>query len=199
MNTKPTHYAAALLLAVTLSGCSVGGGSTSALAPVVAEATPSAAPTPTEIPGDTNGDGKLSEREKEILAKNAPRDFTLTDGTVVSVDPQAPLPAEVVDELFAQLLPFADKLRTSPADGRSPGNIADMRDQVDALSDSLGKGLVVIFKTQSNDGSGNIALWACMASGIRISPVQALADGDVLNAEVQTWAETRGYEVIRVH
>jgi hypothetical protein len=73
-----------------------------------------------------------------------------------------------------------------------------LRDDVDALAESLGKGIVLTFQLQSNDGSGNITPWGCQASKIKISPVQALADGDKFNADVQTWATARGYEAIYI-
>jgi len=195
--TTRLSISAALLLAVALCGCSAGGGSTSALAPVVAEATPSAAPTPTEIPGDTNGDGKLSEREKEILAKNAPRDFTLTDGTVVIIDPQAPLPAEVVAALKERLIaPTEAYLRSSSEE--LPARMGAIRDELALMAAETGKGVIATFESKSNDGSGEVTTWGSVASDIQRSPVQSLRDRGQLVAEVEAWAASRNFAVLHI-
>lgn len=91
--TKMTA-AAALTAALLLTGCS-GTDVFSGASKAAAESA-TATPTPT-LRGDENGDGKLSEREKELIAK---RSYTLLDGTVVPTPKQGEaIPAEIVADI----------------------------------------------------------------------------------------------------
>src|SRR5690554_5308299 len=63
------------------------------------------AETAASIVGDANGDGKLSEFEKQLLAQNAPREFVMPDDSVVTIDPNEPLPPAVREALTALATP----------------------------------------------------------------------------------------------
>ncbi|WP_130176901.1 hypothetical protein [Cryobacterium sp. SO1] len=202
--TSRYTYAAAMLLALTLTGCSASASSTNVLAPSARSASAVPTPTPTAIPGDTDGDGTLSEFEKQVAAQNAPRDYALPDGTVVSIDPKVPLPAEVVAAIrgqFAEYGAYALALSShsdvSEQQARSDVSATFLAD-LDALAEALGKGIVLTYQAQSSvPGGGEETLWVCTASKGQY-PVQALADGDKFNADVQAWAASRGYEVIYI-
>jgi hypothetical protein len=82
-------------LMLALSGCSPVG---------------EAAPTPTvtvAVPGDANGDGKLSGFEKEQLAKST---YTLPDGTEIPIPKDEPLPKSVVAAIKARIDPLAQRI-----------------------------------------------------------------------------------------
>jgi len=199
MLSKLTPYAAVFLLAVTLTGCSAHGGeaTSSALAPVVASDEPATAPAPTATTGDTNGDGKLSEREKEILTKNAPRAFTLTDGTVVSIDPQGPLPAEVVATLKQRMAPLGADVAAATTE--TTWKVLDLiKTEADHVAASVGRGIVFTFQCESSYDFESVTVWAASSSGNQDGAVQANPDGDAFNAEVQAWAASRDYEVIHI-
>jgi hypothetical protein len=100
-----TAAASGLLALAVLTGCTTG--------PDTDPTPPATATASAPIEGDSNGDGKLSEFEKQVLARNAPRDITLHDGTVVVVaTPGQPLPQPVIDQIAADATPGAAQTQT---------------------------------------------------------------------------------------
>jgi hypothetical protein len=195
--TSRTSFCTALLLAVTLAGCSASTSSSNALIPAAGSQTRTGTPTPTAIHGDTNQDGKLSEFEKQKAAQNAVRDYTLTDGTVVGVDPNAPLPAEVVASIKERMLPIGGDMRAASTD-HTVVVLETIRENVEIIADELDRGIIFTFQLRSAEPTGEAVLWAGVFSGVQISPVQALKDGEKFNAEIADWAAMRDYEVIHI-
>jgi hypothetical protein len=101
---------AAIVLA--LVGCSsTSGASLIPESPKAGAAT--STPTPTVIPGDTDGDGKVSTWEAEQLAK-AQATYTLADGSAVPLPPaDQPLPPEVLADITDSLRPLADQMSST--------------------------------------------------------------------------------------
>lgn len=186
-----------MLLTLILTGCSATTTSPNALAPVVEAESPTSAPTPKAIPGDTNEDGKLSEFEKQVVADTALRSYTLLDGSTVDVAPAQPLPAAVVAAIQEQASPIAESFRFAEGDAVTPPMEA-MRENVDAQAESVGKGIVFVAQGISDDGSGPISVWVMVASKIDVSPVKPDTDFNVVLAGSQTWAASRNYEVITI-
>jgi hypothetical protein len=141
--------------------------------------------TATPIEGDENGDGKLSEFEKQLLAQNAPREFVMPDDSVVTIDPNEPLPPAVREALTA--------LATSP-EAVGAGE-ASIRDWADKQAEATGKSIVVVYS--KGDGVGRMA-WGTSASGRRTTGVVGGYDKSDIVSKVQSWADRMGYEMIVV-
>lgn len=187
--TTKTTAAAALIAALLLTGCSntdVFSGGTKA------EPTTAAEPTPTVIPGDENGDGKLSEREKELLAKKAPRDYTMNDGTVVSIDPTQPMPTEVVEELTAEILPTATGIKSAQDYDVDPA-LATILEFANRAETETGIGVIVLIHMPVSSGG---KMWGSMASGKKAGPLTAMRDKTAMIEQATRWVEPRGYAVL---
>ena len=184
---------AALLLAALLAGCTPASGDVAGLIPGAAPAPASATPTPTAIPGDRDGNGTLSAFETEQLAKNALRDYTMPDGSVVTIDPTQPLPTEVVAVIKSGASPLMSALKTTEKDGV----LLSLMNNADAVADATGKEVVFVYNTASATADwGYEMLWATLASHKDSTGIAAVASRDTVVADAQTWAGTRGYEVI---
>ncbi|MEC5149913.1 hypothetical protein [Cryobacterium sp. GrIS_2_6] len=176
-----------------LAGCSAGGGlsliSNGGPAPVTAT------PTPTAIPGDTNGDGKLSEFEKQILAQNAPKDYTMGDGTVVSIDPKQPLPAAVVAEVRAAISPSTTILAMPSAYASATTAV---HNAISAEGDATGKGIIVVTRATSypNPGGPGIDGWVTLASNKDSTGIMFTPDKNSIVTDAQAWAASRGFELL---
>ncbi|PWC08121.1 hypothetical protein [Mycetocola zhujimingii] len=107
--TKTAAAAVALIATLLLAGCSstdVFSGEPKA------EPAATATTTPAPLDGDENGDGKLSEREKELIAK---RSYTLLDGTVVPTPTPKQgeaIPEAIIENIKAQGASDAAALHT---------------------------------------------------------------------------------------
>ncbi|TFB59923.1 hypothetical protein [Cryobacterium sp. Sr3] len=186
---------AALTLAALLTGCSIAAGDVAGLIPGAAPAPASAAPTPTVIPGDRDGNGKISAFETEQLAKNALRDYTMPDGGVVTIDPTQPLPEPVVEAVKAQAAP------TVAAVGATLNQqyaLVDLQNEADSTQDATGKGVIFVYpcKSATDLQGGYENVWATAASRIRATGIAAVQSKDIVLSDAQFWASSRGYEVI---
>lgn len=93
---------------LALTGCAAAGTNLSLVPSAPAQAaSPSAPATPIAIEGDTDHNGSLSAFEKEQLTRNAPKDFTMPDGSVVKIDPTKPLPEPVKAVIAEEAVPIA--------------------------------------------------------------------------------------------
>jgi hypothetical protein len=190
---------ATLVTLGALTGCSAAGSTVTAgnmpfAAP--ATATASATPTPTAIPGDENNDGKLSEFEKQILAQNAVRDYTMPDGSIVKIDPTQPLPGPVVAVLQAKSAATAEAMRTAGTSHELVAASGAMADAVKADAAATGKQLVYIFQGNNQASSGNEIMWGSSPSGVGSTGLTASPDKDAFMASVEAWATPRNYEIV---
>lgn len=185
----------ALGLVLGLTACVPGGARGDEPTDPEQPSTSSPSELPATIEGDTNGDGVLSEFEKQVLAQNAPRDFTMTDGTTVQVDPEVPLPPAVKDVLTQQAQPIADQYKTNT--DFSPESVgalhARTRETVEAQSEAIGK--PVVFVLPSPNGAGGIQ-WFAVPSALKATGIIAESNRESMVDKVESWAEHRGYEVI---
>ena len=188
---------AALLLAALLTGCSPASGDLAGLVPTAgpAPASETATPTPTAIPGDRDGNGTLSEFEKQILAKSAVRDYTMPDGSVVPIDPTQPLPAGVVAVVKSDSAPTAAALGAARGHEKSD-QLGNLMSKADSIQDTTGKGVIFVYPSVSTTPAGDENVWATTASHTRSTGIAAVASRDTVVADAQTWSGTRGYEVI---
>jgi hypothetical protein len=177
------------LAATTLVGCSSAG------LPMLIAAPGTSAPSSTPVPplgGDSDGNGSLSEWEKSMLVKHSARDYTLADGTTVTIDPTQPLPAPVVAAVTAKAAPSASAANTSNADAGIAGCKALLA-TLDAEAASTGRGVMVVFAAQSSiDG----VAWTTAASGTSQAPFVGSIDKAAIVAQATAWASARGYELI---
>ena len=188
---------AALLLAALLTGCSPASGDLAGLVPTAgpAPASETATPTPTAIPGDRDGNGTLSEFEKQILAKSAVRDYTMPDGSVVQIDPTQPLPAEVVAVVKSESAPT---VQTLGATSDTQYALLDLMNNADSAAGATGRQIVFVYPTRNaTDLFGAFEMvWATTASHTRSTGIAAVQSRDTVLADAQRWAGSRGYEVI---
>jgi len=103
-------------------------------------------PEPTETvepvvidPLDLDGNGSVSEHEKRVAAMVAVRDYTLDDGTVVSVDPAEPL-TEAVRADVARIA------TTGVAAYYDKGSSADLYAALVAESELTGRVIIAVFE-----------------------------------------------------
>ncbi|WP_210506110.1 hypothetical protein [Naasia sp. SYSU D00057] len=175
--------AAALLALAALTGCTAGAGS---VLPDTESSAPSiGAASPAPIDGDSNGDGELSEFEKQVHAKDAPRDITLHDGTVVAVTPGQPLPQPVIDQIAADAAPGA-ALAQSADDERAPvAGMRSIREVAGSYADELGRTVVIVYR----DGFG---YWGSISSvgNSGVTGLRGTTDRDAMVAAVADWAAT---------
>lgn len=173
----------------TMSACSVGG-STSDEATVASEPIKTAEP----IPGDTDGDGELSEFEKQVHASKAPRDYAMPDGSLVAIDPTEPLPEPVKQVIAEAAVPIIAPMKaTSDGDVFGPA-YTSLRAEADAQAEATGKRVVYLFSKQ---GASAIE-WGTAASGLKSTGLLAEPSKDAMLPKVQSWADSMEYEVIIV-
>jgi len=153
------------------------------------EIVPSHAPEPISIPGDRDGDGKLSEFEKQLLARHAPKDYTMPDGSVVQLDPAQPLPELVKAVVIEQARPPAQALSAANDIPANDAATLEMFAFVDAKAEELGRPVVLVFEDHGQ--------WGSLASGVHVTGLAADTDLSVMVDKVQGWANGR-YEVIVV-
>lgn len=186
----------ALLVTALLTGCGVANGDLGALIPSSPAATITATPTPTAIPGDADGNGSLSEFEKQVLASHAPKDYTMPDGSVVQIDPTQPLSAEVVAVLKSKMMPDVREVQRA-MDNTTVQAAPDLYALIRAEGPALGKNVVFVYQTLSDEPSGLTTVWAAQpASGPRSTDLRASADKDAYFAAIHVWADPRGYEIV---
>lgn len=177
-----TAAAAGLLALALLTGCTTGDASF----PPDTDTTPQAAATaaPAPIEGDSNGDGKLSEHEKQVHATNAPRDITLHDGTVVVVTPGQALPQPVIDQIAADAAPGVAQTQT--ADEFLPmAGIRSIREVASSYANELGRIVVIVYRDDFGTWS---SISSVDASGG--TELAGTSDRDAMVAAVTDWAES---------
>ena len=188
---------AALALAALLTGCSPAGGDLGSLVPTAGQglASETETATPTAIPGDRDGNGSLSEFEKEQLAKNAVHAYTMPDGSVVQIDPTQPLPAEVVAVVKSESAPT---VQTLGATSDTQYALLDLMNNADSAAGATGRQIVFVYPTRNaTDLFGAFEMvWATTASHTRSTGIAAVQSRDTVLADAQRWAGSRGYEVI---
>ncbi|PWC08122.1 hypothetical protein [Mycetocola zhujimingii] len=193
--------AALLASALFLSGCAGTGAGTGSGTDVFlgspeaeATATATAEPAPSVIPGDEDGDGKLSEFEKQVQAKKTPRDYTLPDGTVVQIDPAVPLPTPVVEALRQAVRPAVDAVfAVSSREGpTTSARLQDLQALLDVQAAATGKSIIVAHRINSADG----VIWGATRSGGSTVSFRSSSDKTTLIDRATRWANDRGYELI---
>ncbi|WP_022892395.1 hypothetical protein [Agromyces subbeticus] len=175
-----------LLTIAVLTGCTTGNASFLPDTDAQAAAT-EAAP----IEGDSDGDGELSEFEKQVLARHAPRDITLHDGTVVVVTPGQPLPQPVIDQIAADAAPGAAQTQT--ADEFAPmAGTRSIREVANSYANELGRTVVIVYQ--------GFGVWGTIST-VDESGGPGLAgssDRDALVAAATDWAESHDAYVVVV-
>jgi hypothetical protein len=191
---------ATVTIVLALVGCSSTGGASLIPEPPRAAAA-TTKPTPTAIPGDTDGDGKLSAFEKQVLAQNASRDYTMPDGSIVKIDPKEPLPEAVKAIVTEKIAPATEALRATTNADQNEAAVEALRNSLTSQSEATGKPVVTVFNRMAAvDGQPGAtrSVWASLPSGQKSTGIAANSDKDTMIATVTAWAEPRGYEVIVV-
>lgn len=175
----------ALLMLALLTGCTTADNS---LLPGADTTTNEAA---TSIEGDTDGDGELSEFEKQILERNAPRDITLHDGTVVVVTPGQPLPQPLIDQIIADAAPGAAQAQTDDEFAPMAGE-RSIREVASTYAHEIGRTVVIVY--------WGIGAWGTVSS-VDESGGTGLAgssDQEAMVAAATDWAESHDAYVVVV-
>jgi len=187
--------AATLTVLATLTACSTPFVSSGVLIPAISTRTPSTTPTPEPIAGDTDENGSLSEHEKQVLAKNAVRDYTMPDGRLVQVNPVEALPAEIVAVIKELATPLNDRIVDS-WEG-SQGAAQELRELIDQQAAATGRNIVIFHHVWSADPNWgpDQRWWYGDFSGDPI-PVKAGRNRDEVLADVTAAAVARNAELI---
>ncbi|TIH28600.1 hypothetical protein [Subtercola vilae] len=172
-----------------LAGCSSALTETAGTAiPSVAAGT--AAATPTPIPGDTDGDGKLSEFEKEQLASKAIRTYTMSDGSKVHFDPTQPLPDSVASDISDRAQEAMSAVNHAGLDGDAQdAAMKGMFAFVDTQAEAIGRPIVLVV---FDNGS-----WGTLTS-IGLTHSTGITGGSKENTLLlaQTWASNHGAALV---
>ncbi|MGH2617241.1 MAG: hypothetical protein ACRDJC_18565 [Thermomicrobiales bacterium] len=143
------------------------------------------------IEGDTDEDGELSEFEKQVLARNAPRDITLHGGTGVVVTPGQPLPQPLIDQIIADAAPGAAQAQTDDEFAPMAG-VRSIREVATSYANEFGRTVVIVYwgfgawdTVSSVDESGGTGL-------------AGTSDHDELVAAATDWAESHDAYVVVV-
>ncbi|BDI21296.1 hypothetical protein [Herbiconiux sp. L3-i23] len=178
--------AGALLLVGVLAGCGPGGSPSSS----AESATPSAVP----LEGDRDGDGQLSEFEKQVLARNAPREVALADGTAATVTPGEPLPQPVTDQIVAEALPAVAEVSSidefESFDGRKK-----LRALADRYAALLSRSVVIVYPDRSDYWNWEVS---SDAGDVAVTGISGTKDRDATVAAAAEWVESEDAYLIVV-
>jgi hypothetical protein len=198
VNLRPLAAVAASLISLSaLSGCV---GTSDRWEDLSRPAEPT--PTASAIPGDTDGDGKLSGWESEALAAAVvdatPLYYALPDGSSVLVDKDAPLPPAVVDAIAAFMAPASKYLMGSPRGYDNVRGDTEIGGEMLELAIDE-RDLLFVFETSSDrlDGGGTEYLWGSLANGGRGTGNLATDKASAI-IQGQAWADTHKAELIVV-
>lgn len=187
MKTRTSRAAlTALLIFPLLTGCTTADASS-----LPDTDTTSNADAPVPIEGDTDGDGELSEHEKQVLARNAPRDITLHDGTVVVVTPGQPLPQPLIDQIAADAAPGAAQTQTddefAPMEGKR-----SILEVASSYADEIGRTVVIVY--------WGFGTWSTVSSVDETGGTElgGTSDQAAMVAAATDWAETHDAYVVVV-
>ena len=189
-STKFTGLATALAVTLALTGCVGTGGTTppDATHATTAPATPKATEAP--IPGDLDGDGKLSGWERDQLARST---YTLPDESKVAVPTNAPLPALVVEAVQNAVRSAAGPLVRGDAIATAPRTFA-LFEAVDAQSALINRTIIPVVYTWAGDtGRYEFGIGGEASGLFHTSPDEAVS---VANANSWVGDQTEKYVVI---
>ncbi|UOE42723.1 hypothetical protein [Agromyces larvae] len=179
----------AVLVLPVLSGCTAADALFLAGAETAPKATAAANPAP--IKGDADGDGELSEFEKQVLARHAPRDIILHDGTVVVLTPGRPLPQLIIDQIVADAVPGAAQTQTvdefAPMAGRR-----SILEVASTYADQIGRPVVIVYQ--------DLGVWNTISSLDESGGAEFVgnSDKDAMVAAASDWAATHDAYVVVV-
>lgn len=176
-----------MTVTLVLTGCVPGAGTSGALTGW----TETPVPSVVAIPGDLDGDGELSEREKEILAQTVRRDYVLPDGSTVRIDPTVSLPQPVQDSIAAQGGGVSAQFTGDPMHDEAV--LGQMWAFADLQLETTGRGVILVYGMPGDGGT-----WWCTAASGAKSPVLASLDQQEILASSTSWAESRNYDLIVV-
>jgi len=178
----------ALLMLPLLTGCTTVANS---FLPATDTPNAAASAAPAPIEGDTDGDGELSEFEKQVLARNAPRDINLHDGTVVVVTPGQPLPQPVIDQIVADAAPGAAQTQTDDEFAPMAG-VRSIREVASSYANEIGRTVVIVYR--------DFGAWGTISSVDESGGTElaGTSDQDAMVAAATDWAESHDAYVVVV-
>ncbi|ANJ28177.1 hypothetical protein [Agromyces aureus] len=178
----------ALLMLPLLTGCTTVANS---FLPATDTPNAAASAVPAPIEGDTDGDGELSEFEKQVLARNAPRDINLHDGTVVVVTPGQPLPLPVIDQIVADAAPGAAQTQTDDEFAPMAG-VRSIREVASSYANEIGRTVVIVYR--------DFGAWGTISSVDESGGTElaGTSDQDAMVAAATDWAESHDAYVVVV-
>ena len=125
--------------------------------------------------------------------------YTLADGTVSTIDPEAPLPADVVADIVATVSPMLAPAMTTKAQAFGASAYASNLAYADLVMTltkkkaSTGRGLVILM---SGYGSDIGWAWVPVASGHSTAIFNGVVDRNEAVALAQAWASKNDAEFI---
>ncbi|WP_166999145.1 hypothetical protein [Paramicrobacterium fandaimingii] len=179
--------------AVGLSGCAPAETDADSTPPPTEigssqPADPTETATPEPIPGDLDGNGVLSAWEKEQLKKAAPRDYTMSDGSVVEVDPTQPLPEPVKQDIAAKIRPVSQWPKDTIE--QEDKQILELRRILNEIEGVTGKKILIVVPSSGGQ-------YGTMKSGEKsYTGISASTDKSAVVREAQEYARNGNYELI---
>ncbi|WP_382303943.1 hypothetical protein [Herbiconiux sp. UC225_62] len=184
-----------LVAAIGLSGCVSGDGALPTpreSSHDVGQTRPPSTPDAAKIPGDVDGDGKLSGWEKEQLVAAS---YTTASGEIVPLPADGPLPAPVIADIQAS------SGGTIVASGQAPSNAEDagakgqaFLDTVAAIEAKIGRKVVTVAYVYDGNSGGN----AWCVGGMEAAGVGCFGDQQSAIDAANAWVggRTSVYAVI---
>jgi hypothetical protein len=177
---KTTLKAAATTLALAFAITTLAACAPTATTPT----TPAKSKPAASAPAATPSAKPMSEFDKQVAAQTAPRNYTMPDGSVVSVDPTKPLPEPVKAAVAAELAPHVTN-----ASSHTPDEVFGA---LNAQAAATGRGVVAV---ASSFASGRTQ-WYAVASGQIQGLFPSKSTKAEAVAEATAWAKERGFDVI---
>jgi hypothetical protein len=150
------------------------------------------------VAGDTDGDGKLSAFEAQIVASHASKAYKMPDGSTVQANPDKPLPAAVVQIIKAKAAAPVAIMKATAGDANMHA-LETVWHQMEADSAATGKHLMYVIHSASvilGTRASVHLVWAAMASGVGSTGIPVDVSRARFLAAAHDWADGRGYDVI---
>lgn len=153
MKAYVAGIAGAILLSVTLAGCVPSTvAAPSPKAPLTSSAKATAKPIADgPIPGDFDGDGKVTSWDLEQTAKSV---YTMPDGTAIPIPSDQPLPAVVVEAVKTTIMPTAVAFETSSYGASMAEHDAAFAADLKVKGDAINRTIIAVSYIRANGAWG---------------------------------------------
>jgi hypothetical protein len=146
------------------------------------------------VAGDANGDGTLSGFEKQLLVQNARRDYLLSDGSAVSIDPTKPLADGVIGNIVSLGSEAALEYQRSYSMDENDAAMLRLMAFIDEQELLVGKPLVIVISKADQWGSLASSPGGTVAD--HWTGLEAKSTLDEMLRQLDSYATNRGKQIV---